>query len=53
MLSDLDGEDIQKWLVRNGWALAYARFSRDYEADEKAARCEDVRLRERSGRVKS
>jgi endonuclease YncB( thermonuclease family) len=35
---EVDGEDIQKWLVRNGWALAYARLSRDYEADEKAAR---------------
>src|SRR5829696_8374012 len=35
---DVDGEDIQKWLVRNGWALAYARISRDYEPDEKAAR---------------
>jgi endonuclease YncB( thermonuclease family) len=33
-----DGEDIQKWLVSNGWALAYTRISRDYEADEKAAR---------------
>ncbi len=35
---EVDGEDIQKWLVRNGWALAYARLSRDYETDEKAAR---------------
>jgi endonuclease YncB( thermonuclease family) len=35
---EVDGEDIQKWLVRNGWALAYARFSHDYDADEKAAR---------------
>jgi endonuclease YncB( thermonuclease family) len=35
---EVDGEDIQKWLVTNGWALAYTRFSRDYEADEKAAR---------------
>lgn len=34
----VDGEDIQKWLVSNGWALAYVRLSRDYEADEKAAR---------------
>ena len=34
----VDGEDIQKWLVANGWALAYARISRDYDADEKAAR---------------
>src|SRR6202022_2845690 len=33
-----DGEDIQKWLVRNGWALSYARFSHDYDEDEKAAR---------------
>src|SRR4051812_16524005 len=35
---EVDGEDIQKWLVRQGWALSYARFSRDYEPDEKAAR---------------
>ena len=35
---EVDGEDIQKWMVRNGWALAYVRFSHDYEADEKAAR---------------
>jgi endonuclease YncB( thermonuclease family) len=35
---EVDGEDIQKWLVRNGWALAYTRVSHDYEADEKAAR---------------
>jgi endonuclease YncB( thermonuclease family) len=35
---DVDGEDIQKWLVRSGWALAFARISRDYEADEKVAR---------------
>jgi endonuclease YncB( thermonuclease family) len=35
---EVDGEDIQKWLVRNGWALAFARFSHDYDADEKAAR---------------
>jgi endonuclease YncB( thermonuclease family) len=35
---EIDGEDIQKWLVRNGWALAYARQSHDYEADEAEAR---------------
>ena len=35
---DVDGEDIQKWLVSSGWALAFVRISRDYEADEKAAR---------------
>jgi endonuclease YncB( thermonuclease family) len=35
---EVDGQDIQKWLVRNGWALAFARISGDYEPDEKAAR---------------
>src|SRR5215475_5875271 len=44
---EVDGEDIQKWLVRNGWALSTARRfhglssarrSHDYEADEAAAR---------------
>ena len=35
---EVDGEDIQKWLVKSGWALSYVRFSHDYDADEKAAR---------------
>src|SRR3984893_16412001 len=35
---DVDGEDVQKWLVKNGWALSYVRFSHDYDEDEKAAR---------------
>ena len=35
---EVDGEDIQKWLVMNGWALAYQRHSHDYEADQAAAR---------------
>jgi endonuclease YncB( thermonuclease family) len=35
---EVNGEDIQKWLVSSGWALAYVRVSRDYEADEKTAR---------------
>jgi endonuclease YncB( thermonuclease family) len=35
---EVDGEDIQKWLVKSGWALSYVRFSHDYEADEKVAR---------------
>jgi endonuclease YncB( thermonuclease family) len=34
----VDGQDIQKWLVTNGWALAFVRISKDYEADEKIAR---------------
>src|SRR3981081_1072007 len=35
---EVEGEDIQKWMVASGWALAFVRISRDYEADEKAAR---------------
>jgi endonuclease YncB( thermonuclease family) len=35
---EVDGEDIQKWLVRSGWALSYTRRSHDYDADEAAAR---------------
>ncbi len=32
------GEDIGAWLVREGWALAYRRYSTDYVADERAAK---------------
>jgi endonuclease YncB( thermonuclease family) len=35
---EVDGEDIQKWMVKNGWALSYVRASHDYDADEAAAR---------------
>ena len=35
---EVDGQDIQKWLVRSGWALAFNRFSHDYDVDEKEAR---------------
>src|SRR6201986_777329 len=34
----VDGEDIQKWLGKAGWALSYTRQSHDYDADEKSAR---------------
>ncbi len=34
----VDGQDVSKWMVENGWALAYVQFSKDYEADEKVAR---------------
>src|SRR5258708_5435120 len=27
---EVDGEDIQKWLVRNGWAVGHARVSPAY-----------------------
>src|ERR1019366_1543161 len=35
---EVDGEDVQKWMVKSGWALSYARVSHDYDADEAAAR---------------
>jgi endonuclease YncB( thermonuclease family) len=35
---EVDGEDIQKWMVQNGWALSFARVSHDYDAEEAAAR---------------
>jgi endonuclease YncB( thermonuclease family) len=34
----VDGEDIQAWMVRSGWALAYVQYSKAYENDEKDAR---------------
>ena len=30
----LAGEDLNKWMVRNGYAVAYRRYSRDYIEDE-------------------
>lgn len=30
--------DLNKWMVRNGWAVAYRRYSEAYVADEDAAR---------------
>lgn len=32
------GESIEAWMVMNGWALAYRRYSRDYIAEETVAR---------------
>ena len=34
------GTDINAWLVRNGWALAYRRYSRDYVPEERQAQAE-------------
>jgi endonuclease YncB( thermonuclease family) len=34
----VDGEDVSSWLVRNGWALAFRRYSTAYVADEDFAR---------------
>jgi endonuclease YncB( thermonuclease family) len=35
---EVDGEDVQQWLVRSGWALSFVQFSHVYDADEKVAR---------------
>lgn len=32
------GEDVEKWMVRNGWGLASAREAKGYGADEAEAR---------------
>ena len=32
------GADVDRWMVRQGWALAYPRCSRAYVGEEKAAR---------------
>ena len=32
------GEDLNRWMVRQGWALAYRHYSMDYVPDERAAR---------------
>jgi endonuclease YncB( thermonuclease family) len=33
-----DGIDLNGWLVREGWAVAYRQYSRDYIRDETEAR---------------
>lgn len=35
---DLDGEDLGKWLVANGWAVAYRHYSDRYIPDEEEAK---------------
>ncbi len=33
----LGAEDLNGWMVRQGWAIAYRQYSRDYVDDESAA----------------
>jgi endonuclease YncB( thermonuclease family) len=40
----VDGEDIQRWMVRSGLALSYTRYSHVYDEDEKTAREERAGL---------
>jgi hypothetical protein len=35
---DANSLDINRWLVRSGWALSFVRYSREYDADEQFAR---------------
>ena len=36
------GTDLNAWLVRNGWALAYRRYARDYVPEERQAEADDA-----------
>ena len=37
---ELGGMDIQAWMVRNGWATAYTRYSKDYLPQQRLAQIE-------------
>ncbi len=32
------GEDINRWMIQSGWALAFVRYTRVYEAEERPAK---------------
>jgi endonuclease YncB( thermonuclease family) len=37
-----DGTDLSSWMVSNGWAIAYRKYSMDYVADEDRARVQKL-----------
>ena len=37
-------EDLNRWMVANGWAVAYKRYSVDYVASEAAARRSQINI---------
>lgn len=37
-----DEENLNRWMVRSGWAVAYRRYSTDYVGDEDLAREEKI-----------
>jgi endonuclease YncB( thermonuclease family) len=37
-ICSVSGENLNAWMVREGWALAYVQYSRGYVGDEDAAR---------------
>jgi endonuclease YncB( thermonuclease family) len=41
---EVDGEDIQKWMVKAGWALSFVRYTHVYDADQKEAQAANAGL---------
>jgi endonuclease YncB( thermonuclease family) len=41
---EADATDLNRWLVRNGWALSFTRYSHDYDVEERVARAEKAGL---------
>jgi endonuclease YncB( thermonuclease family) len=41
---EVEGANINRWLVREGWAMSFIRYSHIYDADERAARQAQVGL---------
>jgi endonuclease YncB( thermonuclease family) len=37
-ICEVEGQDINQWMVRSGWALSFVRYSHQYDADEAIAR---------------
>ena len=37
-------EDLNRWMVAKGWAVAYPRYSLDYVTDEDAARRKRINM---------
>jgi|TARA_B110000971_G_C19764001_1_gene387778 endonuclease YncB( thermonuclease family) len=40
----IDKEDLNKWMVRNGYAIAYRRYSKNYILDEEYAKSKKLGL---------
>ena len=40
----VEQEDLNKWMVRNGYAIAYRRYSKDYILDEEFAKTNKLGL---------
>jgi len=40
----VENKDLNKWMVRNGYAIAYRRYSKDYISDEEFAKANKLGL---------